>query len=261
VAKRRRALEEAGPPSFLGHRTEPGQGLAGSPADRMAGGSEPQGATERRREREPDEEWTSAARPGGRGRPPARDEFDDADDEDELEGEPPRRSTRRPRAYSQHLGGPDGPDWERPRRHEAYPTIRTRVGLPRVRVPRVAVMAIGLAVLALAIFLFVPGLLGIGGGGGGGGGAHASASPSAGPSVSLAPTVAPAPTPVLYTIKRGDTLSKIATANGLTLDELLAANPAIKDPNKIGLGQQIIIPTPSEEPPDTVGESAAPAPS
>jgi LysM repeat protein len=96
---------------------------------------------------------------------------------------------------------------------------------------------------------------------GGGGTTSPTASPSsaAAPSASVAPTVPPAPTPVVYTIKKGDTLSKIATANGITIEELLAANPSIKDPNKIGLGQQIIIPAPSQEPPDTVGESASPS--
>jgi LysM repeat protein len=95
---------------------------------------------------------------------------------------------------------------------------------------------------------------------GGGGTTSPTAPPSsaAAPSASVAPTVPPAPTPVVYTIKKGDTLSKIATANGITVDELLAANPAIKDPNKISLGQQIVIPTPSEAPPDEVGASSAP---
>jgi LysM repeat protein len=95
---------------------------------------------------------------------------------------------------------------------------------------------------------------------GGGGTTSPTASPSsaAAPTASFAPTVPPAPTPDVNTDKKGDTLSKIATANGLTLDELLAANPSIKDPNKIGLGQQIIIPTPSEPPPDEVGQSSAP---
>ena len=119
-------------------------------------------------------------------------------------------------------------------------------------------MAAVIVALMAALF-FLPGMINLGGSG-----ARSSASPSAGaagPSASLAPTIPPAPTPVLYTIKKGDTLSKIATANGLTLDELLAANPTIKDPNKIGLGQQIIIPAPSAEPPDTVGESGSPSPS
>ena len=44
---------------------------------------------------------------------------------------------------------------------------------------------------------------------------------------------------------------------GITLDELLAANPDIKDPDKISIGQQIIIPLPVEEEP-AASESAAP---
>ncbi|HET7031094.1 MAG TPA: LysM domain-containing protein [Candidatus Limnocylindrales bacterium] len=256
-AKRRRALEAASPPSFLGHRADPGQGLAGSPADRMAGGEAiPAPAVDRSRQPDVDreEEWTSTARPGGRIRPGNRDEIEDAA---QIEEEPPaRRATRRPRAYEQHLGGPDGPDWERPRRYEAYPTIRTRVSLPKMGVPPIAVAAVGIVVLALALF-FLPGLLKLGGGSGTGPSASPSAG-AAGPSVSIAPTEPPAPTPGLYTIKKNDTLSKIAAANGITVEELLAANPAIKDPNKISLGQQIIIPLPSEEPPDTVEESTAP---
>jgi LysM repeat protein len=71
--------------------------------------------------------------------------------------------------------------------------------------------------------------------------------------------VAPAPTPVLYTIKKGDTLSKVAKAHGITIEELLAANPAIKNPDRISEGQQITIPAPSEAPPDTIEESPAPS--
>ncbi|HET7472716.1 MAG TPA: LysM domain-containing protein [Candidatus Limnocylindrales bacterium] len=253
----RRAVDaDAEPPSFLGRRSEPGQGLAGSAADRMAGGFSPPPPAARSRD---EEEWTSAARLSGESRSSRAADRDDHgyDDhgEDELVEDEPRRSSRRPRAYNQHLGGTDGPDWERPRRYEAYPTIRTRVGLPGVRVPQVAVMAGLLVVLALALF-FLPGMINLGGSGGPAG--SAAPSSSARPSVSVAPTEPPAPTPVLYTIKKGDTLSKIAAAHGITVDELLAANPAIKDPNKIGLGQQIVIPSPSEEPPDTVGESTAP---
>jgi LysM repeat protein len=255
---KRRAQVDAEPPSFLGRRGEPGQGLAGSAADRMAGGP-PARDHERARDGLPSEDWTSTPRPAGRRAAPARDDGDryveDDAGEEAYEDEPARRSRTRPRAYNQHLGGPEGPDWERPRRYEAYPTIRTRVGLPKVRVPSIAIMAGAVAILALALF-FLPGMLNLGGGGT----TSPTAPPSsaAAPSASVAPTVPPAPTPVVYTIKKGDTLSKIATANGITVDELLAANPAIKDPNKISLGQQIVIPTPSEAPPDEVGASSAP---
>ena len=78
------------------------------------------------------------------------------------------------------------------------------------------------------------------------------------PAGGLAPTERPAPTPILYTIKHGDTLSKIATAHGITIEQLLAANPTIKNPNKISEGQHITLPPPSNAPPDTIGGSSAP---
>lgn len=42
-----------------------------------------------------------------------------------------------------------------------------------------------------------------------------------------------------YDVKSGDTLSKIAAANHMTLKQLLAKNPQIKNPNKISVGQKI----------------------
>ena len=45
-------------------------------------------------------------------------------------------------------------------------------------------------------------------------------------------------------IKEKDTLSKVANKFGIGLDELLAANPEIKNPDKISVGQSIIIPLP-----------------
>jgi LysM repeat protein len=113
-------------------------------------------------------------------------------------------------------------------------------------------MVIALGIAAIALF-FLPAILGLGSSNSGG----ASPSPSAVPSASVAATPTPAPTPVTYVIKKGDTLSKIAAANGLTLPELMAANPTIKDPNKISEGQQIIIPPPPG--PGPIGGSAAPS--
>jgi LysM repeat protein len=72
--------------------------------------------------------------------------------------------------------------------------------------------------------------------------------PTASPSTALetpsaAPTVPAAPTPQIYVIKSGDTLSKVATRFGVTLDDLLEANKDnIEDPDKISIGDQIIIP-------------------
>lgn len=47
--------------------------------------------------------------------------------------------------------------------------------------------------------------------------------------------------PVEYTVVKGDTLGKIARKNNLTLSELLALNPQIKNPNRIYPGQKIIV--------------------
>ena len=46
----------------------------------------------------------------------------------------------------------------------------------------------------------------------------------------------------VYTVKPGDTLGSIASAQQVTLQALLAANPSITDPSKIYVGQQICIP-------------------
>jgi hypothetical protein len=46
-----------------------------------------------------------------------------------------------------------------------------------------------------------------------------------------------------YKIKKGDNLTKIAKANGTTVQALLKANPNIKNPNLIFAGETIKIPT------------------
>ena len=45
-----------------------------------------------------------------------------------------------------------------------------------------------------------------------------------------------------YTVRAGDTLSKIAMKNGVTLAQLLQANPQVKDPNKIRVGDVLNVP-------------------
>jgi uncharacterized YkwD family protein len=45
-----------------------------------------------------------------------------------------------------------------------------------------------------------------------------------------------------YTVRAGDTLSKIAAWNNLTVSDILAANPAIKSASLIYVGQKITIP-------------------
>ncbi len=249
----RRQSVDAEAPAFLGRQPEPGAGLAGSAADQLAGGPPPSRRTE-----QVEELWGEAATGAavgaaatgsspafssgsGSARPAVPDEYASVE-------APPGRVPRRPRAYDQHLGGPNGPDWEQPKRYEAYPTIRTRIGMPEI--PRIVFMAVAVGLLAIFL-LFLPSLLNFGGTGSAPG---ASPSPSGSVKPSFEPTPPPAPTPLVYTVKKGDTLTKIAKAHGLTLDELLAANPAIKNPNKVTEGQQIVIPLPSES-------AAAPAPS
>lgn len=50
-----------------------------------------------------------------------------------------------------------------------------------------------------------------------------------------------------YTVKAGDTLSKIAARNGLTLAQLLQVNPQISDPNRINVGDIVNLPNGSTE--------------
>ena len=63
----------------------------------------------------------------------------------------------------------------------------------------------------------------------------------------LAPTATPEPeaTPRLYRVKSGDTLGKIAQRFGVTVADILAANPEITDPDQIVPGQVIVIPRPT----------------
>lgn len=51
----------------------------------------------------------------------------------------------------------------------------------------------------------------------------------------------PTPTPIIYQVQEGDTLLSIAFQFGVTLDELVLANPEI-DPNFLSIGEAITIP-------------------
>jgi LysM repeat protein len=258
-----------------------GAGLAGSPADRLAAG-EPVG-----------EAWPSEqAQPTSRSVPPSADRYPDrpgnqavaADDWpstperveafDEFEpeeGRPappsmPARSQgrglidRRPRVGETRRTRPpvdaSGPSWEQPRRYEAYPTLRTRMGLPSI--PRVALAAVALGIAAIALFS-LPTLLGLGQSNNGGGVVSSPSSTtrsSAGASV--APSARPAASQQIYVVKAGDNLGKIAKKFKTTIDAILRANPQIKDPNKIKIGDEITIPTKGASTGAQPSESAAP---
>lgn len=61
-----------------------------------------------------------------------------------------------------------------------------------------------------------------------------------------------------YTIKPGDTLSKIAKLNGCSLDQLLKANPQITDPNRIKVGDVVTLP--NGAPADITTDNTKPLP-
>jgi LysM repeat protein len=170
-----------------------------------------------------------------------------------------RTEETRPPSYGNGgPGGEDAPSWEQPRRYEAYPTIKTRAALPGL--PRLGIMAAALGIAALALF-FLPSVLDMfGGGSGGTGNGNESPAPSAAiESAVPSPTVPPAPTPQVYVVKSGDTMSKIADKFNVSIDELIAANKdTIKDPDKISIGDQVIIPVPASEQEPGVFESSAP---
>ena len=115
------------------------------------------------------------------------------------------------------------------------------------------------AVAGIAFFTFPFLLRAITGGGGAGPGSTPSAvaSASVSPSPTASPTPVPSPTPFVYTVKANDTLSKIAKRFGITKEQLLAANPKIKNPDKIAIGDQIIIPQPT---PSAIIDSTSPSP-
>ena len=138
-----------------------------------------------------------------------------------------------------------GPAWERPQRYEAYPSLQQRIGLPGVAgLGRIGVAALGLALAALLLFFVGPTLLGIGTGDDDDPGAGATATPVVEATPTPLPTEPPAPTPQVYVVARGDTISKIAAKFDVTVEQLLAANPQITDPNKIDIGDPVTVPVP-----------------
>jgi nucleoid-associated protein YgaU len=263
----RRAADADVAAEFLASRSEEGRGLAGSAADRLAGGGRPLDDAAARPRRRPIEEIAATPadpelaglvgggglRHRGRTADPApgpaaarsaaerpahrptvsstRDRGRDRDRERERERAAAERDVH------------DGPSWERQRRYEAYPSLRTRAGLSGVNVPRVAVLFGALAVAAVALF-FLPALLGVGGPDRPN--ASGTTPPaSAEPSVATSPTPIPEPTPQTYTVRSGDNLSRIARQFGVTVDQILEANKdTISNPNRISVGQVIVIPIP-----------------
>jgi LysM repeat protein len=65
--------------------------------------------------------------------------------------------------------------------------------------------------------------------------------------VVAAETPLPTPTPFAYTIQQGDTISSIALQFGVSMDDLLAANPEVS-PNAMSVGLVINIPSNPQNP-------------
>jgi LysM repeat protein len=166
----------------------------------------------------------------------------------------PGKSDRRAGSSRQGRGDASAPSWEEPRHIEEYPELKGRRG---AGIPRLALYALAVLLVGAALFIAPSLLKGIGGGGD-------EASPTPGASASTVPTAVPSPTPiptpaqVVYTVKAGDSLSGIAAAYGVTVEDILAANPSITDPNKIAPGDKIVIPQPL--PSEIVDGEITPAP-
>lgn len=182
--------------------------------------------------------------------------------DDELPGTagesaPPRiRRRERDLVRSDHAGRPERPDgkrpgpapeWERAKPLEAYPTIRSR-RLSELSVPPILVAVVALAIAAAVLFS-LPGLLGFGGPQAGASSTPAVPIRTATPSVN--PILVPQPTPQIYLVQPGDTMSKIAGRFGIPVQDLINANTeTVPDPNKLQIGQEVIIPVkaPTEVP-------------
>jgi hypothetical protein len=233
-------------PSFLATRSSEPPRPAGSLADASTKGST---SSERTRSAYPppdldddadaslddDRDWAEPE-----SEEPAMRRFGPAAGRSRHESDAAHGTGKSPQPRRRPPPDPGAPSWEKPRRYEAYPTLRTRAGLSGASPVLIAGIVIVLG--AVALFFIPPMLLGLGGGGGAtptpsGSGAVASATPDA------SPTPTPAPTPLIYVVKSGDTLSKIATQFDVTLDDLIAANKeTLPNPDKLDIGDELIIP-------------------
>jgi LysM repeat protein len=71
---------------------------------------------------------------------------------------------------------------------------------------------------------------------------EATGTQAAAATATVAPATATA-TPATYAVAAGDTLARIATRFGVSVDALVAAND-INNPNQIQVGDQLVIPAP-----------------
>lgn len=250
---------------------DPGRGLSGSYADRVAGGGgvPPAGPRAPADDVEPAAQRSAPAAPAPE---PMGERIDEPVEQWDVDEEPPEPPVRRRRerdyagaatlAAASDRGGGRGagggggggggggrserhrdsraPEWERARPLEAFPTLRSR-RLSEFSVPPILVGVVALA-LAAAVLFALPGLLGFGNPSTGGG-TPTPELPVTTPIVTPAPTPIPEPTDQIYIVQGGDTMSKIAERFNIPLGDLIAANAeTIPDPNKLQIGDQVLIP-------------------
>ncbi len=211
-----------------------GGGLAGSFADRAAGGTQ-------------SSQEGMALKPSAASAPEPnhRRVVEDLEEEPEPETHEPRRrgAPPRPRERDRTIDRV-GPSWERPHRREAYPTLKTRMGLSALTLPPILLGVVAVVIAAVALF-FLPAILGIGNAPGPTATPTATVAPSGATSsdVPIEPTAVPGPTMQVYIVQAGDTMSRIANQFGVPLQTLIDANKeAIPDPNSLQIGQEVIIP-------------------
>lgn len=79
------------------------------------------------------------------------------------------------------------------------------------------------------------------------------------PTVARWSSPSPSPTPRIHIVQKGDVLGKIAQDWNTTLDAIIQAN-GIEDPNRLSIGQILIIPHPTAAPEVGKPENATPRP-
>jgi LysM repeat protein len=167
-------------------------------------------------------------------------------------------------AYSMARRGPTRPDWENPPRMDNYPRLRARDD--RNNNQPLLLAALGVAVLMVVLIVY-PLMSGGGGNNNPVNGPSSSASHPGGSGDVPSTDVTPSPTPeaqptfMTYTVKNGDTLTRIAGVYNITPDLIIQANLGtiyeIKNPNRILVGQKMFIPWATWIPP-TVSPTDSP---
>jgi len=117
-----------------------------------------------------------------------------------------------------------------------------RAALRLPKIPGGTRVAAALLVLAAVVLFSIPTILK--GVNGFIAGVTATPSPIASPTSDVSPSPTPTPTPesLIYRVKSGDTLGKIAERFQVSIELIMSVNPEITRPELINVGQDLIIP-------------------